>query len=94
VKQWMGEIDRYACQNVNKILIGNKADLENKRQVDYNEAKEFADSLGIPFFETSAKTAQNIDASFFKCAQDIYLRISEGSGEPTQLSNQKKNRSF
>ena len=46
VKQWLGEIDRYACQSVNKLLVGNKADLVEKKVVDFNEAKEFADSLG------------------------------------------------
>jgi Ras-related protein Rab-1A len=41
VKQWLGEIDRYACQSVNKLLVGNKADLVEKKVVDFNEAKEF-----------------------------------------------------
>lgn len=46
VKQWLGEIDRYACESVNKMLIGNKADLVDKRTVDFNEGKELADSIG------------------------------------------------
>jgi small GTP-binding protein len=39
VKQWLNEIDRYACENVNKLLVGNKSDLDSKRQVDTSEAK-------------------------------------------------------
>jgi len=39
VKQWLSEIDRYACENVNKLLVGNKSDLDSKRQVDTQEAK-------------------------------------------------------
>lgn len=39
VKQWLNEIDRYACENVNKLLVGNKSDLDSKRQVDTEEAK-------------------------------------------------------
>jgi Ras-related protein Rab-1A len=39
VKQWLNEIDRYACENVNKLLVGNKCDLEAKRQVEFEEAK-------------------------------------------------------
>ncbi len=46
VKQWLGEIDRYACSSVNKLLVGNKSDLVEKKVVDFNEAKEFADSIG------------------------------------------------
>ena len=39
VKQWLNEIDRYANENVNKLLVGNKSDLTAKKVVDYNTAK-------------------------------------------------------
>lgn len=39
VKQWLQEIDRYACENVNKLLVGNKCDLTHKKVVDYQTAK-------------------------------------------------------
>lgn len=39
VKQWLNEIDRYANENVNKLLVGNKSDLTSKRVVDYQTAK-------------------------------------------------------
>jgi Ras-related protein Rab-1A len=39
VKQWLEEIDRYACDNVNKLLVGNKFDLTTKKVVDYTTAK-------------------------------------------------------
>jgi Ras-related protein Rab-1A len=61
VKQWLNEIDRYACENVNKLLVGNKCDLVSKKAVDYDTAKEFADKLEIPFLETSAKAATNVE---------------------------------
>merc|ERR1712169_73431 len=64
VRQWLQEIDRYACENVNKLLVGNKCDLTTKRVVDYNTAKEFADGLGIPFLETSAKNSTNVEDAF------------------------------
>ena len=43
------EVDKYANENVVKVLVGNKNDLESKRQVTFEEGKEFADSLGIKF---------------------------------------------
>jgi Ras-related protein Rab-1A len=61
VKQWLNEIDRYACENVNKLLVGNKCDMDSKRQVEYEEAKAFADERGIPFLETSAKDSTNVE---------------------------------
>nr|AAC37385.1 Rab1A [Dictyostelium discoideum]prf//2004272A rab1A gene [Dictyostelium discoideum] len=64
VRQWLQEIDRFACENVNKLLVGNKSDLVAKKVVDFNTAKAFADSLQIPFLETSAKQSTNVEQAF------------------------------
>merc|ERR1712205_299380 len=42
VKQWLQEIDRYACANVKKLLVNNKCDLASKRAVPTEQAAEFA----------------------------------------------------
>lgn len=39
VKQWLQEIDRYATEGVNKLLVGNKSDMEDKKAVEYTVAK-------------------------------------------------------
>ena len=78
VKQWLHEIDRYACENVNKLLVGNKIDLAtpNKRRVVTTEqGKEFAESLNIEFLETSAKTAVNVENAFMIMASQIKARM-------------------
>lgn len=82
VKQWLQEIDRYACENVNKLLVGNKCDLTTKKVVDFNTAKEFADGLGIPFLETSAKNSTNVEDAFITMATEIQKRVSTSGPTP------------
>jgi len=76
VKQWLNEIDRYACENVNKLLVGNKCDMVAKKAVDYETAKDFADKLDIPFLETSAKNATNVEKAFLTMAAEIKNTIA------------------
>ena len=45
MKQWLNEIDRYANENVNKLLVGNKSDLTAKKVVDYQTAKVLPSAL-------------------------------------------------
>jgi len=71
VKQWLQEIDRYACESVTKLLVGNKCDLASKRAVPYETAKEFADTAALQFLETSAKDATNVEKCFMTMAHEI-----------------------
>ena len=75
VKQWLQEIERYACEGVNKLLVGNKADLTSSKAVDFDAAKQLADELGIPFLETSAKDATNVEQAFLTMAKQIKDRM-------------------
>ncbi|KAL9649710.1 hypothetical protein ABK040_009526 [Willaertia magna] len=76
VKTWLNEIDRYASDNVNKLLVGNKCDLTSKKVVDRSTAEEFAKGLGIPFLETSAKTSTNVEQAFTTMASEIKNRLA------------------
>ncbi|RDX64003.1 Ras-related protein RABD2c, partial [Mucuna pruriens] len=76
VKQWLNEIDRYASENVNKLLVGNKCDLTANKVVSYETAKAFADEIGIPFMETSAKNATNVEQAFMAMAAEIKNRMA------------------
>lgn len=58
VKQWMGEIDRYACENVNKLLVGNKSDLADQKTVDTAAAK-VTEEPKIPRVIPQASTDNN-----------------------------------
>jgi len=90
VKQWLQEIDRYACENVNKILCGNKCDLTTKKVVDTQTAKEFADSLGISFMESSAKSSINVEQVFTTMAEEIRKRVAGDKDMPAPRADAGK----
>ena len=60
----MTEIDKFANDNVCKVLVGNKCDLEDRRKVTREEGAETAKSFGIPYIETSAKSNICVEESF------------------------------
>ncbi|CAA2938937.1 GTP-binding YPTM2 [Olea europaea subsp. europaea] len=55
VKQWLNEIDRFAGDNVNKLLVGNKCELTAEKVVSTEIAKAFTDEIGNPFMEQVRK---------------------------------------
>ena len=57
-----------------KILVGCKADLVDTRQVTDEQIKEFADSKGLKYFETSAKLGININESFMYLYKSIITK--------------------
>lgn len=71
VKLWMQEIERYACSNSLKFLFGNKSDLVKNKIVDFDEANIFAIENKLIFYETSAKSGNNISEAFLKISEEI-----------------------
>ena len=83
IKQWLFEIDRYASDDASILVIGNKSDLNEKREVEYDVASEYCNELGIEYIETSAKDSLNIDIAFHKMAKiikDKQLRMNNFNG--------------
>ena len=60
------------------MLIGNKSDLDARREVKREEGEAFAREHGLVFMETSAKTAANVEEAFINTAKEIYEKIQEG----------------
>jgi len=76
--RWLEEARQNGNENMTIMLIGNKCDLEHRRQVSPEEGKKFAEDHGLMFLETSAKTAHNVEDAFLKPAQEIYSKIQRG----------------
>lgn len=70
-KTWVKELQRQASPNIVIALAGNKADLANKRMVEYDEAQAYAEDNGLLFMETSAKTAMNVNEIFLAIAKKL-----------------------
>ena len=88
LSNWLIEIEKNASKNVLKVLIGNKTDLEEKRVITYNQGKEFADTYGLKYIETSAKKNLNVNEAFETLGRELILH-SEDKKIVRQRQNKK-----
>ena len=80
---WLKDIERFGCNSVHILLVGNKCDLAYERKVTFEEAKAFADRNHIDYIETSAKLDKNVDRAFLLLARKIK------KGTPTALPDKR-----
>ncbi|KAK7108757.1 ras-related protein Rab-39B-like [Littorina saxatilis] len=79
LKQWYEEARNHIEPHKAIFLVlGHKSDKEDGRQVTAREGRRFAEMHGLKFFETSAKTGQNIEESFSQIAKDTYQHLQDG----------------
>lgn len=79
INRWLTDVKDVARDDVVTILIGNKADLSDKRDVTREEAEAFAQMNKMAYFETSAKTGEQIADAIAACVQVIEQHVSEGT---------------
>lgn len=89
---WLKDSLDATNQNIGLVLVGNKVDLEGERQVDMNDAKEFAKENNLLFLETSAKNGQNIEKIFQILSEQILAKIEAGLINPETELGIKKGR--
>jgi Ras-related protein Rab-1A len=87
VQYWVEEFRRFhpKDQDVKMLLVGNKADLSQKRVVSEDEAKEKADHFQMGFIETSARAATNVESAFGQIVGDI-LASKKQFGQTASLN--------
>jgi GTPase KRas protein len=88
-------------ENFPVVIIGNKCDLEQDREVPQTEAKQFADSIGSPFFEVkiivfdtpkaSAKTRVNVEECFNQVVREIRKYLQNVANEDSKEKKKKIN---
>ncbi|XP_021376346.1 ras-related protein Ral-A-like [Mizuhopecten yessoensis] len=80
--------------NIPFLLVGNKCDLEDKRQVTIDEAQTRAQQWAVPYVETSAKTRANVDKVFYDLMREIRSRkmeaIRQSNGKKIRKKESKK----
>jgi len=89
IRQWMKNIEEHAAEGVNKVLLGNKCDLVEKKVVDTSRGQALADEYNIKYLETSAKNNINVEEAFFTIARDIKGRLID-SNEPVKQENNER----
>uniref|UniRef100_A0A7N8YGH7 Ras-related protein Rab-19 n=1 Tax=Mastacembelus armatus TaxID=205130 RepID=A0A7N8YGH7_9TELE len=92
VVHWIKEVELYGAANVVLVLIGNKCDLEQDRQVQFEQACDLAKEKGIlAALETSAKVMSNVEEAFLMMARELLSRngLSVQQGDPKTKQNKK-----
>eukprot|EP00484_Ammonia_sp_Unknown_P005353 CAMPEP_0197056828 /NCGR_PEP_ID=MMETSP1384-20130603/90060_1 /TAXON_ID=29189 /ORGANISM="Ammonia sp." /LENGTH=202 /DNA_ID=CAMNT_0042491001 /DNA_START=96 /DNA_END=704 /DNA_ORIENTATION=+ len=80
IESWLGDIEKFCPDKVSKMIIGNKCDIEpSERQVELSFAQSYAENLKIPYMETSAKTADNVEHAFYSMVQQLIKnKVAQG----------------
>lgn len=85
ITNWLTDVRTLASPNIVIILCGNKKDLDDQRQVTFDEAERFAQEHDLFFLETSAYTNENIFETFQLCARHILHKIESGRIDPLRM---------
>jgi Ras-related protein Rab-1A len=87
VNDWLKEVNRYAAPGTVQLLVGNKCDRTADRVVTEEQAKEFATELGIPYIETSAKSAKNVEEAFLTMATQLIKQRAAAGNDGAKSSS-------
>ena len=79
-ERWMAQLNDHASSDdLAKLLVGNKSDLEGSREVSKEKAEQFCQEYGMDMLETSAKSGQNVLQAFEKLIGIVHDRALASS---------------
>ena len=91
VIEWLKEVKQHASPDILIYLIGNRCDLEDDREVTKERALEFCQQYSIDkFFETSAKTGDNVEEVFSLAAKELYEQSKEELKKEEEEENNRE----
>ncbi|CAE7203048.1 RABE1A [Symbiodinium pilosum] len=96
IDYWLQQLEQHGDEGVQRVLVGNKSDLSENRKVTREEGEKLAAQYSMKFFETSAKTGQEVDEAFLSIADEVVKqRYSDVQPNTFQVkkANQKKKQS-
>ncbi|XP_037619264.1 ras-related protein Rab-8B isoform X1 [Sebastes umbrosus] len=102
IRNWIRNIEEHASSDVERMVLGNKCDMNDKRQVSKERGEKLAIDYGIKFLETSAKSSINVEEGFFTLGRDIMTRLNRkmndnnpsGGGGPVKITESRSKKSF
>jgi len=86
ISNWIKNTEEHASADVEKMILGNKCDMEPKRQITTEKGQRLADNYGVKFFETSARDSVNVETAFYEFARAI-----KAKEDKKNLDNQNAN---
>ena len=77
IDKWINDVTAVADKKITIVLIGNKSDLEDQRQVTKEQGEDKANKLQVAFLETSAFSGENLEKAFQMMIKEVYQKCHE-----------------
>lgn len=90
IRNWIRNIEEHAAADVEKMILGNKCDMNDKRQVSTVRGQDLAVEYNVKFMETSAKTSTNVEEAFIALARDIKKKMDKKLENPNATAGDTK----
>jgi len=87
LSRWLADARALASPQLVTVLVGNKSDRDEDREVEWAEASRWAAENDLHFLEASSLSGDNVEAPFLLCARSILLAIESGTLDPEKAGS-------